>query len=341
MRSDGPILEARRVIKTFVSSPMFGKPSYAKVLNDVSLHVRPGTCLGLVGESGSGKSTLVRCILGLEQPDSGDLLFDGQPLGSGSRRSQRRLRGQIQPIFQNPASSLNPWRRVGDIIGEPLKVHTNLTRRQRQAEVHELLDLVALPVGYATRYPGQLSGGQKQRVSIARALALRPKFIVADEATSALDVLVQQQIVELLGRIRSVYDVAMLFVSHNLAVTQAVCDEIAVMYGGQIVEYGPTTSVIDDAQHPYTQSLINAVPSLTGGGLDASSPEGLLADPPSPYESPSGCRFVSRCPHAIERCHTAAPSPHPVHHGSGEASCHLLEKSPKGGIREEAEAPRC
>lgn len=341
MRSDGSILELRRVTKTFVSSPMFGRPSYAKVLNDVSLHVRQGTCLGLVGESGSGKSTLVRCILGLEKPDSGDLRFDGQPLGGGSRRSQRRLRGQIQPIFQNPASSLNPWRRVGDIIGEPLKVHTNLTRRQRQAEVNELLDLVALPAGYATRYPGQLSGGQKQRVSIARALALRPKFIVADEATSALDVLVQQQIVELLARIRSVYDVAMLFVSHNLAVTRAVCNEIAVMYAGQIVEYGPTASVIDDAAHPYTQSLINAVPSLTGGGLDASSPQALLADPPSPYESPSGCRFGSRCPHATERCHTAAPSPHPVHSGRGEASCHLLEKSPKDGIREETEAPRC
>jgi oligopeptide/dipeptide ABC transporter ATP-binding protein len=341
MRSGGPILELRGVSKTFVSSPMFGSSSYAKVLNNVSLRVGQGTCLGLVGESGSGKSTLVRCILGLERPDSGDLQFDGEPLGSRSGRSERRLRGQIQPIFQNPASSLNPWRRVGDIIGEPLKVHTSMTRRQRQAEIRELLDLVALPPDYGARYPGQLSGGQKQRVSIARALALKPRFVVADEATSALDVLVQQQIVELLARIRSVYDVAMLFVSHNLAVTRAVCDEIAVMYAGQIVEYGPTASVIDDAQHPYTQSLISAVPSLTDLSADKSSPQALLSDPPSPYETAAGCPFGSRCPHATETCHTTAPDPRPVHSARGQASCHLLEIGSRDALPKENEAGSC
>lgn len=336
MTRSAPMLELNGVNKTFASSPMFGKPAFARVLTDVSLQLRRGECLGLVGESGSGKSTLVRCVLGLEKADSGELWFDGQPLSAGTHASERKLRGQVQPIFQNPSSSLNPWRRVGDTIGEPLKVHTSMTRRQRQLEIRELLTLVSLPVDYAERYPGQLSGGQKQRVSIARALALRPKLIVADEATSALDVLVQEQIVELLGRIREAYDIALLFVSHNLAVTRAVSDEIAVMYAGRIVESGPTDSVIDHAQHPYTQGLISAVPSLMGDGRLMSASDSLLADPPSPFEKIAGCRFAGRCPSTMDICRETDPGMTAIHGGRGQAACHLLDERHQTQVDDES-----
>jgi ABC-type glutathione transport system ATPase component len=234
----------------------------AVALNNVSLSVRVGRCVGLVGESGSGKSTLARCILGLERPDSGEIRFEGKKLAPG-RRARQALAGQIQPVFQNPASSLNPRRRVSEIIAEPLSVHTTLTRSEREAEVRRLLVLVALSEDFASRYPGQLSGGQCQRVSIARALALRPKLIIADEPTSSLDVLVQEQIVKLLSRIGTEFGIAILFVSHNLAVTRELCDEMAVLYAGEIVELGPSGRIVSAPTHPYTQMLIRSVPTLT------------------------------------------------------------------------------
>jgi peptide/nickel transport system ATP-binding protein/oligopeptide transport system ATP-binding protein len=257
------LLEVVDLSKSFATVSLFGRQRHRAVaLRGVSLAVPAGQALGLVGESGSGKSTLVRCILGLERPDAGTIRFADRVLDRAARRDPA-LRGQIQPVFQNPASSLNPRRRVGDIIAEPLAVHATLTARERSNEVQRLLDLVALPQGFAKRYPGQLSGGQCQRVSIARALALKPKLIVADEATSALDVLVQQQIVDLLRKIRAEFHIAMLFVSHNLAVTREVCDEIAVMSQGEIVECGPADMIAAHPSHVYTQTLIRSVPRLT------------------------------------------------------------------------------
>lgn len=252
------LLEISGLRKTFAASSIFGGGQRAVALDDVSLIVPPGGSVGLVGESGSGKSTLVRCILGLERPDAGTIRFEGVPIGA--------QKGQIQPVFQNPASSLNPRRRVGAIIAEPLAVHTRMSAAERLAEVHRLLDRVALPRDFAGRYPRQLSGGQCQRVSIARALALKPKLIVADEATSALDVLVQRQIVDLLMELRSALGIAMLFVSHNLAVTRLVCDEIAVMHRGRIVESGPAQMIVTRPSHAYTQTLIRSVPVLTVPG---------------------------------------------------------------------------
>jgi peptide/nickel transport system ATP-binding protein len=254
-----PLLEIVGLRKSFAVSSIFGSRHRSVALDGVSLAVPPGGAVGLVGESGSGKSTLARCILGLERPDSGDIRFEGSAIGPGAGAHK----GQIQPVFQNPASSLNPRRRVGAVIAEPLAVHTRMSPSERMAEVHRLLDRVALPRGFAERYPRQLSGGQCQRVSIARALALKPKLIVADEATSALDVLVQQQIIDLLLELRRELGIAMLFVSHNLAVTRLVCDEIAVMYRGQIVERGTAQAIVTRPTHAYTQTLIRSVPVLT------------------------------------------------------------------------------
>jgi ABC-type glutathione transport system ATPase component len=273
VREQAPLLEIVGVTKSFVSAPLFESRRRAVALNNVSLSVRVGRCVGLVGESGSGKSTLARCILGLERPDSGEIRFEGKKLAPG-RRARQALAGQIQPVFQNPASSLNPRRRVSEIIAEPLSVHTTLTRSEREAEVRRLLVLVALSEDFASRYPGQLSGGQCQRVSIARALALRPKLIIADEPTSSLDVLVQEQVVKLLSRIGTEFGIAMLFVSHNLAVTRELCDEMAVLYAGEIVEFGPSERVVSAPSHPYTKTLIRSVPTLTVPDEEPAAPAG-------------------------------------------------------------------
>jgi peptide/nickel transport system ATP-binding protein len=259
-----PLLEVVGLSKTFATTSLLGRRIETQALRNVSLRVQPGASLGLVGESGSGKSTLVRCILGLERADSGDILFKERSILD--RAARRRSAGQIQPIFQNPASSLNPRRRVAQIVGEPLAVHSTMSATERRAEVLRLLDLVALPRNFVDRYPGQLSGGQCQRVSIARALALRPPLIIADEATSALDVLVQRQIVDLLLQLKGEMRMAMLFVSHNLAVTNIVCDEIAVMWKGEIVEHGSAGDVIERPSAEYTRNLIRSVPVLSSAG---------------------------------------------------------------------------
>ena len=256
-----PMLEVAALRKSFAIHSIFGATSHAVALDGVSLWVPAGGSVGIVGESGSGKSTLVRCILGLERQDEGDIVFDGKALVPGL--GARDQKGQIQPVFQNPTSSLNPRRKIGNIIAEPLAVHTRKSKAERRETVLKLLDRVALPRAFAERYPRQLSGGQCQRVSIARALALEPKLMIADEATSALDVLVQQQVITLLQTLRKELRMAMLFVSHNLAVTRLICDDIVVMYRGRIVEAGPAAEVIGNPQHEYTQTLIRSVPALT------------------------------------------------------------------------------
>ncbi len=261
MAKDPPVLEVVGLSKAFTTTPMFGRPTRSPVLRGVSLKVPAGGSVGLVGESGSGKSTLVRCILGLEKPDAGDIFFKGKMLNNQSKMATNK--GDIQPIFQNPTSSLNPRRTVREIIAEPLVVHGRLSAAERRSEVDRLLDLVGLPRDFARRYPRQLSGGQCQRVSIARAVALRPALIIADEATSALDVIVQHQIISLLLALRAEFGITMLFVSHNLAVTNIVCDEIAVMYKGEIVESGPAARVIGEPSFDYTRNLVKSVPVLT------------------------------------------------------------------------------
>jgi ABC-type glutathione transport system ATPase component len=261
MERQSPTIEVVGLRKSYAIHSIFGSRSRAVALDGVSLKVPAGGSVGIVGESGSGKSTLVRCILGLERQDEGDIVFEGKALEPGY--GARNRKGQIQPVFQNPTSSLNPRRKIGNIIAEPLAVHTGKSKAERREAVRKLLDRVGLPRSFAERYPRQLSGGQCQRVSIARALALEPTLIIADEATSALDVLVQQQIIVLLQELRRELRMAMLFVSHNLAVTRMICDDIVVMYRGQVVEGGPAGQVITQPQHPYTQNLIRSVPALT------------------------------------------------------------------------------
>lgn len=254
------LLEIRKVSKIFRTGSLFGGKFETRALDGVSLELPKGGCIGIVGESGSGKSTLARCILGLERPTEGEIRFEGRDIHTEART--RHQRGQIQPIFQNPTSSLNPRRSIGSIIAEPLAVHAGLPAEERSAEVGRLLDLVALPRNYARRHPGELSGGQCQRVSIARALALRPKLIIADEATSALDVLIQRQIVDLLAALRKEFGIAMMFVSHNLAVTAALCEEMIVMRRGKVVEAGPSRHVVENPKDPYTRVLLKSVPTF-------------------------------------------------------------------------------
>ncbi len=253
------ILEVRGLTKVFRSTLLFGRGSETHALDDVSLALPAGGCVGVVGESGSGKSTLARCILGLEKPSAGEILYRGTDIAAARVRET----GQIQPVFQNPTSSLNPRRRVGAIIAEPLRVHTRMTAAERAGEVARMLELVSLPRDFARRFPAELSGGQCQRVSIARALAMKPKVIIADEATSALDVLVQQQVVDLLAEVRREFGIAMLFVSHNLAVTARLCDEIVVMHQGRIVESGPSAEIVSAPKADYTRTLIASVPRLS------------------------------------------------------------------------------
>lgn len=254
------LLEVHDVSKIFRTRSLFGGRFETHALEGVSLRVPRGGCIGIVGESGSGKSTLARCILGLEHPTQGEIRFECRSIHAPERT--RHDRGQIQPIFQNPASSLNPRRSVGSIIAEPLAVHARMPAAQREAEVARLLELVALPRDCVRRYPNELSGGQCQRVAIARALALRPKLIVADEATSALDVLIQRQIVDLLAALRIEFGIAILFVSHNLAVTAALCEEMIVMRRGKIVEAGPSRHMVEAPKDPYTRILLESVPAF-------------------------------------------------------------------------------
>jgi oligopeptide/dipeptide ABC transporter ATP-binding protein len=290
----------------------------------VTLSVQAGTSLGIVGESGCGKTTLARCVLGLERPTAGTVRVDGLAVGS---RAARRSRSRVQPVFQNPASSLNPRRRVQDIVAEPIRTTGLLPRRQLGAEVSRLLGLVGLPAEYARAYPRSLSGGERQRVSIARAIAARPRLLVADEATSSLDVLVQSQVLELLLDLRRQLGLTMLFVSHNLAATRRICDSIAVMYAGEVVEYGPAREVLDQPQHPYTQALVSSMPRIGGGGPASEElvTRTLLGEVPSPFALPPACRFEARCPSALARCSGERPERWPGPDGGRWARCHLLE----------------
>jgi peptide/nickel transport system ATP-binding protein len=258
----------------------------------VDLRVPSGSVLGLVGESGSGKSTLARALVGLVPITSGQVLLAGVDVGGGRR--SRAARRQIQMVFQDPYASLNPRMTVGETIDEAVTALGRFGRRERAAEVARLLDLVSLEAAHTQRLPRELSGGQRQRVAIARALATEPQVLVADEITSALDVSVQGAILNLVRDLQTRLGLTVLFISHDLSVVRYVSDAIAVMYLGKIVEAGATDELVVDPQHPYTRTLLDAVPQLGGAATQGS---GLLdTDPPDPHDPPSGCRFHTRCP---------------------------------------------
>ena len=296
-----------------------------QAVTDVSLAVAAGEAVGLVGESGSGKSTLGRLMLGLNVPTSGRVLFDGRDLAELSARERRASRRRMQIVFQDPQSSLDPRRSIGAQIADGLAIHKLAPAKERPHLVEELLAQVGLPPTHADRYPHQFSGGQRQRIGIARALAMRPQFLVADEPVSALDVSVQAQVLRLLADLRHRLGLALLFISHDLAVVRSLCDRVAVMYLGRVMEEGPAASVFARPAHPYTQALLSAAPSLD----PARRRKRLLlaGDPPSPSDPPSGCVFRTRCPKAMPECATGVPQFRDL--GSGHKAACLLAGAEK------------
>ena len=260
---DKPLLEVRNLVKHFVRKQgLFRTPSIVKAVDEVSFTIAEGEMFGLVGESGSGKSTTGRCILRLVAPTSGEVLFRGENVLQFSSERMRMARRDMQIVFQDPYSSLNPRMRVGDIVEEPLVIHRLGTNDERRARVAELFHLVGLEPGYIKRYPHEFSGGQRQRIGIARALALNPAFVIADEAVSALDVSIQAQVVKLLLDLKERLKLTYLFIAHDLRLVEHICTRVAVMYTGKIVEFGETRALFANPTHPYTKALLSAIPVL-------------------------------------------------------------------------------
>jgi oligopeptide/dipeptide ABC transporter ATP-binding protein len=317
-----PIVSVRDLVKEFPVTRSGRKPARLRAVNHVSFEIQAGTTLGLVGESGSGKSTTGRILVGLAQASSGTVrLFGNEVTGPGGARAFRTVRRRLQFVFQDPHGSLNPRMRVADAIAEPLDVAGGLSRQDRTDRVHELLETVGLPRAYASRYPHEFSGGQRQRIGIARALALRPDFIVCDEPVSALDVSIQAQIVNLLLDLQQQFGLSYLFIAHDLAVVRTISTRVAVMYGGAIVEQAERRELYTAPAHPYTQALLAAVPRMEPGRQVRRAASGEL---PSLLNPPAGCIFHTRCPHAFERCNVEAPSMRDVSPGHG-AACHLYQ----------------
>ncbi len=318
-----PLIEARAVRKHFpLGGGWLSRPrAVVHAVEDVSLAIAPGETLGLVGESGCGKSTLGRLLLRLLEPTAGDVRFDGRSLLGLDARALRAVRREMQIVFQDPYGSLDPHMRVGSIVGEGLAIHRLGTRAERRRRVEELLALVGLPPDAARRWPHEFSGGQRQRISIARALAVEPRFVVADEAVSALDVSIQAQIINLLQDLKRRLGLTLLFISHDLRVVEHVSDRVAIMYLGRLVEVAPRDRIYTQARHPYTRALLSAVPVA-----DPHRPrrrEPLRGELPSATAPPPGCAFHPRCPHAEDVCRRLVP---PLEQGrDGHAvACHVF-----------------
>ena len=269
-----------------------------QAVDDVSLTIPRGKTLGLVGETGSGKSTLARCVAGLIPVTSGRVTFNGRDITNLSRRAMRPVRREIQMIFQDPYSSLNPRRRVGAIIGDPFAIHKTATGAERKRQVQELMERVGLNPEHYNRFPAEFSGGQRQRIGVARALALRPQLIICDEPVSALDVSIQAQVLNLLADLQQDYGLSYLFIAHDLEVVRHVSDSVAVMYLGRIGESGPKEPVYGSPRHPYTAALLSAAPAADPDAAAGRQRIILTGDVPSPIDPPSGCRFHPRCPKA-------------------------------------------
>lgn len=294
-----------------------------KAVDGVSLQIEEGSTFGVLGESGCGKSTLSRLILGLEKPTSGTVKFRGQDVSQLNRSEMKALREDVQAIFQDPYGSLPPRMRVGRILEEPLRIHG----LDFSGKASELLERVELSPSFTGRYPNELSGGQRQRVVIARALALEPSLVICDEAVSALDVSIRARVLDLLESLQDEFGLAYLFIAHDLGVVRRISDQLAVMYLGDVVEYGPTSAVYDRALHPYTWTLLWAVPSLRGAG---SRRKGVTieGEQPSPLNLPSGCKFRTRCPLATDKCREERPPLRQVKSGH-LAACHYAEEVPE------------
>jgi len=299
------------------------KVADVKAVDDVSFYVKKGETLGLVGESGCGKTTTGRCILQLYDITSGKVFFEGQDLTQMNAKQLRRMRRNMQLIYQDPFASLDPRMTAGEIIGEPLLVHKVAKGKEYRKQVRELLEMVELTAAMADRYPHEFSGGQRQRIGIARALALRPAFVVCDEPVSALDVSIQAQVIMLLMRLREALNLTYLFIAHDLSVVRNISDRVAVMYLGKIVETTGSDELYAKPLHPYTISLLSAVP-IPDPEVDRTRKRIILAgDVPSPINPPSGCPFHPRCFKAIDRCKVEVPELRTIE-GEHQAACHLV-----------------
>ena len=303
------LLKVHELVKYFpIKKGLFGKVvGYVRAVDGVSFEVPGGTVFALVGESGSGKTTVLKCILRLEEPTSGDIFFNGRKVTELRGRDLKQYRRSVQAVFQNPYLSLNPRMKVRDIIAEPLKIHTDMSNKEIQKKVLELLALVGLPEAVANQHPPSLSGGQAQRVAIARALSIEPKLLLLDEPTSALDVSVQAQILNLLLELKEKLKLTYVLVTHDLSVARYMSDYIAVMYLGKIMEIGKTDEIFDDPKHPYTLALLSSIPEPRPRADKPRKRIVLPGEPPSPANPPSGCRLSNRCPYATRECMVTEP----------------------------------
>ena len=320
---ESPLLEVLDLKKHFpvTKGLLFSKTTgYLKAVDGISFRIERGKTLGIVGESGCGKSTTAKLLLMLEEPTEGRILFEGEDIHHTDSEHRRAYRSNVQAVFQDPWSSLNPRMRVRDLIGEPMVINWDVPKREIEERVEKLLHDVGLSTYHANLYPHEFSGGQRQRLAIARALSVEPRVIVLDEPVSALDVSIRAQIMNLLRDLQKEYNVSYLMIAHHLATVRYMCDWVAVMYLGQIVEFGRTKDLFDNASHPYTKALMNAaLPSHP----DIEQEEMILTgEVPSPLNPPEGCRFHPRCPFVMDQCSRDIPQVTELESGH-MVSCHL------------------
>jgi dipeptide transport system ATP-binding protein len=320
------LLVARALERTYlVGGGFLSAPQRLRAVGGVSFEIAPGRTLAVVGESGCGKSTLARLVTLIERPTAGTLALDGVDAIDPPPAAARKLRRSVQLVFQNPHGSLNPRRKVGAILEEPLAINTDLSKRERTAAALAMMAKVGLAAEHYGRYPHMFSGGQRQRIAIARALMLQPRLVVADEPVSALDVSVQAQVLNLFMDLQRDLGLAYLFISHDLAVVRHVAHDVMVMYLGLAMEQGPKQLIFARPLHPYTQALLAATPGLADARHGQSPPQGEL---PSPLDPPKGCVFSTRCPHAVERCRDERPAARPL--DGRQVACHFAERFLEG-----------
>ncbi|WP_406202756.1 dipeptide ABC transporter ATP-binding protein [Kitasatospora sp. NBC_01560] len=328
-----PILEVKELVKYYPLTQgivLKKQVGAVKAVDGVSFELAKGETLGIVGESGCGKSTLAKVLMNLERATAGQVLFKGEDITRLSGAGLKAVRRNIQMVFQDPYTSLNPRMTVGDIVGEPFEIHPEVAPKgDRRKAVQDLLDVVGLNPEYINRYPHQFSGGQRQRIGIARGLALKPEVIICDEPVSALDVSVQAQVINLLEQLQSEFRLSYMFIAHDLSIVRHISDRVGVMYLGKLVEIGTEDEIYSHPTHPYTQALLSAVPVPDPTGREQRERILLSGDLPSPANPPSGCRFRTRCWKAQERCSTEVPllaaPPGLTGPAAHESACHFAE----------------